>query len=360
MAMQRFLLIDIGAGTMDILFFDRRADMHYKAVVRSPAPLLARQAEASRGPLLITGVEMGGGRLADVLRSRVQTDEVIISKSAAATLNHDLQRVSAWGLSVVEDGAAHELIGDPRYTHLELTDMDPLRLERIVRGFGVRFEFDAVAVCAQDHGMPPPGVSHLDFRHRMFRTALEREPLPQRLLYRAEEVPAPMSRLRAIAAAARRLPARAAYVMDSGMAAILGASMDPRAQAENIHMVLDIATSHTVAAVVAHGELAGFFEYHTRDIDAGRLERLLKALAEGELTHEGILAEGGHGAFKRCAVGFPALGLILATGPKRRLVRDVRLPITLGAPLGDNMMTGTVGLLEAVRLREGLGPICYD
>jgi uncharacterized protein (DUF1786 family) len=359
MTMQRFLLIDVGAGTMDILFFDRRADLHYKAVVRSPAPQLALLAEAGRGPLLITGVEMGGGRMAEVLKSRVQRDEVIISKSAAATLHHDLQRVSGWGLSVVEDGAARELIGDPRYTHLELADLDPARLERIVQGFGVRFEFDAVAVCAQDHGVPPLGVSHLDFRHRMFRAALEREALPHRLLYRAEEVPKTMSRLRAVAVAARRLPTRSAYVMDSGMAAILGASMDPRAQAEKIFMVLDIATSHTVAAVMANGELAGFFEYHTKDLEPGRLERLLKALAEGRLTHEGILAEGGHGAFLRRAVGFSSLGLILATGPKRRLAADVPLPITPGAPLGDNMMTGAVGLLEAVRLREGLAPIYY-
>jgi len=35
-------------------------------------------------------------------------------------------------------------------------------------------------------------------------------------------------------------------------------------------------------------------------------------------------------------------------------------PIQLGAPLGDNMMTGTVGLLEAIRRREGWSEIPYD
>jgi hypothetical protein len=30
-----------------------------------------------------------------------------------------------------------------------------------------------------------------------------------------------------------------------------------------------------------------------------------------------------------------------------------------GAPLGDNMMTGCVGLLEALRRRKGLEPILY-
>jgi len=355
--LRRFLMIDIGAGTMDVLFFERGRGLHYKAVVRSPAAVLARQAAASSGALLLTGVEMGGGRMAEVLKARVKTDEVIVSRSAAATLHHDPQRVSAWGISVVDDETAGELIGDPRYTHLELTDVDPLRLQKIVEGFGVEFEFDAVAVCAQDHGVPPPGESHLDFRHRMFSAMLERDPLPHRLLFPAEKVPSAFSRLRAVSEAVRRLPTRAAYVMDSGMAAILGASTDPQAGTPNVAMVLDVATSHTVAAVVADNRLAGFFEYHTRDVTPDRLERLMKSLADGDLSHEGILAEGGHGAYVRRSVGFSAVEIILATGPKRRLVRGMRLPIRWGAPMGDNMMTGTAGLLEAVRRKEGLDPI---
>jgi uncharacterized protein (DUF1786 family) len=168
-----------------------------------------------------------------------------------------------------------------------------------------------------------------------------------------------MNRLRAIAAAARRLPAGRAYVMDSGMAAILGASVDVRAAGRKVVLVLDVATSHTVCAALVKGELAGFFEYHTRDVTPGRLEALIAALAEGTLSHECLLAEGGHGAYVRKAVGMDRVEVILATGPKRRLLEDVRLPLVMGAPLGDNMMTGTVGLLEAVRRKEGLPPIGY-
>ena len=51
--------------------------------------------------------------------------------------------------------------------------------------------------------------------------------------------------------------------------------------------------------------------------------------------------------------------VIITTGPKRRLVEGSKLPIVFGAPLGDNMMTGTVGLLEAVRRRKELAPIHY-
>ena len=45
--------------------------------------------------------------------------------------------------------------------------------------------------------------------------------------------------------------------------------------------------------------------------------------------------------------------------PKRKMAAASRLPMVWGAPLGGNMMTGTVGLLEAVRLRKKLDPIFY-
>jgi uncharacterized protein (DUF1786 family) len=224
---------------------------------------------------------------------------------------------------------------------------------------GVPFEFDAVAICAQDHGVAPPGISHLDFRHQLFTAALESDPVPQALMYRSDEVPESMNRLGTIATDARRLPADRIYVMDSGMAAILGASMDRLAVDKTSILVLDIATSHTVGAAIQQGRLCGFFEYHTQDITVERLDQLLNALPEGRLSHRQILAEGGHGAYSRARFDFADVALILATGPKRRLIASSSLPITLGAPWGDNMMTGTVGLLEALRQREGLPPIAY-
>ena len=155
------------------------------------------------------------------------------------------------------------------------------------------------------------------------------------------------------------LPADEIYVMDSGMAAILGSSMDPLARSKGKTLVLDVATSHTLGAALDGEEIAGFFEYHTRDISLDRLDYLLQKLADGELEHEKILEEGGHGAYTRKAFGFDAVEIIVSTGPKRSLVEGSKLPITPGAPLGDNMMTGTVGLLEAIRKRKGLKPISY-
>ena len=78
-----------------------------------------------------------------------------------------------------------------------------------------------------------------------------------------------------------------------------------------------------------------------------------------EVYHKQVLEEGGHGAYLRKAIRFEAVEIIVATGPKRRMVGNSRLPIEFGAPMGDNMMTGTVGVLEAIRRRKGLPEISY-
>lgn len=358
--MKSALLVDIGAGTMDVLWYEEGSGLHYKAVVKSPAPYIAERLAATSGDLLVTGVEMGGGSLAQVLSDRIgRGKRVVMSSSAAFTLHHDLAKVRARGIEIVDDSAAEALRREGRFSSVAVGDVDVERLEGIVRGFGIPFRFDVAAICAQDHGTPPPGMSHLDYRHSVFKARLDETPFPHALLYRSDETPATFNRLRCIAKSAEALPAEEVYVMDSGMAAILGASLDLQAIRKERLLVLDIATSHTVGAALDNGELAGFFEYHTHDVTLERLEGLLAGLADGKLEHERILAEGGHGAYIRRAFGFEAVQAIVATGPKRRLLKGANLPIVYGSPLGDNMMTGTVGLLEAVRRRKGLASVQY-
>ena len=357
--MSRFLCVDIGAGTMDVLWFDTEIVHHYKAVVVSPVRTIAERAARLPGDLVVTGCEMGGGPVTAVLRQRAETHDVIVSLSAAATLHHDAEKVRAWGITVVEDAEAEKLRRSGRHAHLELKDIEADRLERLVEGFGVPFEFDAVAVCVQDHGVPPTGMSHLDFRHRIYRERLDARPYPHELLFATGAVPTELNRLRSVARSAGRLPAREVYVMDSGMAAVVGAALDTHAPDDHAFVVLDVATSHTVCAAVAAGELAGLVEYHTVDITPERLDRLLHEMVAGRLDHRRVLDEGGHGAYIRKPVGPEALRTIIATGPKRRLVQGSRLPMVFGAPLGDNMMTGCVGLLESLRRRMGLESILY-
>ena len=357
--MSRLLLIDIGAGTMDVLYYDTEADLHYKAVVKSPVRYIAERAAEITGDLLVTGVEMGGGPVSNVLKQKAEKSEVIMSASSAATINHNLEKVRSLGIKIVELTEIDALIHNPKYGLLTIGDIEVARIKNIIETFGIEFSFDIVGVCAQDHGTPPDGISHLDYRHNIFKEALDKNPFPHALLYRSDEVPATLNRLRSVAESADILPADEIYVMDSGMAAIQGSSMDPVARSKGRKLILDVATSHTLGAALDGEEIAGFFEYHTRDISVDRMDRLLQELADGELKHEKILKEGSHGAYTRKAFGFDAVEIIVSTGPKRRLVRDSKLTIAPGAPLGDNMMTGTVGLLEAIRRRNGLKSISY-
>jgi uncharacterized protein (DUF1786 family) len=358
--MNRFLMLDIGAGTLDVLYYNTKDDLHYKAVVRSPILTVQDKAESLPGNLLVTGREMGGGSLSEALVERAKRGEVIISASAAATLHHNLEKVRSWGIEVIDDSAAENLQRMKNESVLVLEDIDVDRVKTIVQGFGVPFSFDVVGICAQDHGVPPMGMSHLDYRHSLFKAALDKNPFPHTLLYRDNEVPPTFNRLRCISESARALPADEIYVMDSGMAAILGASLDPRARAKERILVLDLATSHTVGATLERGEIAGFFEYHTQDMTLQKLESLVVDLAEGRLIHEKILAEGGHGAYIRKPIGIQSVEIMVATGPKRRMVEKSRFPVLFGAPLGDNMMTGAVGLLEAIRRRKGLSEMSYS
>jgi uncharacterized protein (DUF1786 family) len=358
--MNRFLMLDIGAGTLDVLYYNTKDDLHYKAVVRSPIRTVQEKAQSLPGDLLVVGKEMGGGSVSQALVERTKSGEVMVSASAAATLHHNLEKVRSWGIKVIDDSAAENLRGMKTRSVLVLEDIDAERLRAIVHGFGVPFSFDVVGICAQDHGVPPIGISHLDYRHSLFTAALDMNPFPHTLLYRDNEVPPTFNRLRCISESAKALPADEIYVMDSGMAAILGASLDPRARPKERILVLDLATSHTVGATLERGEIAGFFEYHTEDMTLQKLDSLVIDLAEGRLIHEKILAEGGHGAYIRKAIGIQSVEIIVATGPKRRMVEKSRFPVVFGAPLGDNMMTGTVGLFEAIRRRKGLSEMSYS
>lgn len=344
---------------MDVLYIDTHAGAHYKAVVKSPVAGFAEQITNTSGALLILGSEMGGGAVTQAIKARARSDNVAMSVSAAATVNSNIERVRSYGIEVIEDEEAQARSRSGECTMLTFGDLEINRLQQIIEGFGVPFRFDVIGVCAQDHGVPPKGVSHLDFRHGHFKSILDETPCPHALLYSDAELPEKMTRLRSIALTAEQLPVDEVFVMDSGMAAILGASMDPNVQQTRNALVLDIATSHTVGATLQEGELFGFFEYHTKDVTIERLETLLYELANGTIEHTQILFEGGHGAYLRKSFGFDAIEIILATGPKRKLIETSRLSITLGAPLGDNMMTGTVGVLEAIRRRKGLEPIKY-
>ena len=242
---------------------------------------------------------------------------------------------------------------------ITLGDLESPRIEQIVKSFGVPYAFDAVAICAQDHGVPDPGHFASGFSPQYVRGAPDPKTLSAYAAFSVRSVPDTMNRLKSIADSAEQLPAAEVYVMDSGMAAILGASLDDKCRQKKRFLVLDIATSHTVGAAMAGEEIAGFFEYHTQDITLEKLEDLLRDLADGKLSHQQILSEGGHGAFLRQALDSAPSKPLSQRAPNVKCLLNPSCRLNLGAPWGDNMMTGTVGLLEALRRHKGLEPITY-
>ncbi|MDX2454733.1 DUF1786 family protein, partial [Desulfosarcina sp.] len=104
--MGRYLLLDIGAGTLDMLCYDTDHDLHYKAVVRSPVRVLADEIRQTRGNLVVTGCEMGGGPVSQALIDRAKTADVRMSAPAATTIHHDMQRVAAHGIRVMDAAEA--------------------------------------------------------------------------------------------------------------------------------------------------------------------------------------------------------------------------------------------------------------
>ncbi|HNR11862.1 MAG TPA: DUF1786 family protein [Thermodesulfobacteriota bacterium] len=353
--MKPIVAVDIGAGTTDVLVWNPDNGESYKAVAMSPIRRLSRIITAGQGPLLITGSLMGGGYLAQAVTERSKRDTIYMTPDAGRTIKDDLDQVMQKGICIVSEAEAVEIRHRESIDHVEFGDVSPSGLRNLLAELGVAWDFALVAGAVQDHGVAPESVNSLDFRHEVMKGRLDADPRPESCLFSDGEIPAYLTRMKATAALLRQLPAEKVFMMDTGIAAIMGASLDPRVQHCKSMIVADIGNSHTLAAVVQEGVIGGLFEYHTGSITGRRMDELLVKLGNGDLNHRGVVAEGGHGAYIREVPGFEQIEEIVVTGPRRaEILKDMSLSVLEGAPLGDTMMTGTAGLLESVMRAERL------
>ncbi|MBW2122793.1 MAG: pyruvate formate-lyase activating enzyme, partial [Deltaproteobacteria bacterium] len=331
--MPRFLAIDVGAGTLDALYVDTATGDQFKFVGKSPTRVLAeRIAACERDRILITGRQMGGGPVAEAIRIKAGEARVMMTRSAAETIHHHLGRIKKSGVHLVSQGTARLEAGKRNVAWFKTGDVRPEFIGATLNSMGIEAAVDFLGVAVQDHGTPKKGISSLDFRHQIFREIIERSPRPSAFLFEAREIPPFLRRMHAAAKDSSRIRARRTYLMDTGMAAVLGASKDPLALGKANVIVLDVATSHTLGALLVEEEIMGFFEYHTRDLSPEILKSLIVDLAEGRLSHERVVSGGGHGAYVRGGVGFDRVELIVATGPKRGVVDRMGLDrMVLGA-----------------------------
>ena len=355
----QILTVDVGTGTQDIFLYDSRLDLEngFKLVVPSPTMIVYRQLhEATRRgeAVLLSGVTMGGGPSAWAAENHLRTGlAVYATPDAARSFNDDLEAVATMGVRVISEDEARRLPAS--VLRLELRDFNFAAIARSLEQFNVSLkELAAVAVAVFDHGNSPPGYSDRQFRFdyldACIRAPFQGQNRLSAFAYRAADIPPIMTRLQAVVASARDLDAPL-VVMDTAPAAVLGATFDPRLASRSRVMIANVGNFHTLAFRLGPAGIEGVFEHHTGLLDLPRLETLLRALADGSLTHADVFDDHGHGAliYNSQALPFDNPDFdVVVTGPRRSLMRSSRLRPYFAVPFGDMMIAGCFGLLAAV------------
>ncbi len=336
----KILAVDIGTGTQDILLFDTSVDVEnaYKLVLPAPTMIVHRRLQqATRAGLsvLLEGVTMGGGPSQWAAEAHVRAGLPIYATPAAAlSFNDDLDAVEEIGIRVVSEDEAKALWGS--VVRIALRDFDYEAIRAAFGRFGVEMDdLSAVTVGVFDHGAAPRTVSDRQFRFDYLDQRIRAENRLSAFAYRAEEIPAIMTRLQAVANSAAGLKTPL-VVMDTAPAAVLGAGYDPAVSGLSRSVIANVGNFHTLAFRLGPGGIEGVFEHHTGLLTLEKLENLLLALAQGSLRHEDVFNDHGHGAliYNDDALELdPQAGNLVVTGPRRGLLHPSRLNPTLPPPL---------------------------
>jgi uncharacterized protein (DUF1786 family) len=352
----KVLTVDIGTGTQDIYLYDSNLDIEngFKLILPSPTMMVHRRVKqmlSTRTPLLLTGHQMGGGPSAwaieEVARAGIP---VYMTPSAATTLNDELPKVEALGIRVVSEEDVASL--PPPITHLELRDFDFPAISRTFEGFGVSLnDLEAIAVAVFDHGNAPPGVSDRQFRFDYLDERIRTKNSLSSFAFPSNDIPPIMTRLQSVADSAGPLPCPL-VLMDTAPAAVLGAGFDTAVATRKRKIVCNVGNFHTLAFRLGAKGIEGVFEHHTGEIDLGKLERLIRKLANGSLKHQDVFDDMGHGALMYSNEIFE-FGKddfdVVVTGPRRSMFQasSGSLHPYFAAPFGDMMIAGCFGLLAA-------------
>ena len=337
----QIMAIDVGMGTQDILLYDdaQHIENNIKMVLPSQTRIIAQRISHATGAgrdIFLTGTTMGGGPSGKAVREHIRAGlKVYARPDAALTIHDNLEKVTQMGVTLV--GGEDTIPGGAK--QIEMCDVDTHALGTALGLFGTQLPRD-FAVAVQDHG-EAPDMSNRVFRFRHFRELLEQGGELERFAH-LNQVPPHLSRMQAVMETLKQ-PGNNVLLMDTGPAAICGAlagsSGGPVA-------VVNIGNGHTLAAVVAGNRMLALFEHHTRNVDAQKMDGLIRRLCDGELGFDDIFNDGGHGCYIRQAVGFSNIESVIVTGPNRQIMEDSVLDVEFAAPHGDMMLTGCFGLVE--------------
>lgn len=371
----KILTVDIGTGTQDIFLYDSNLDIEngFKLVLPSPTMMIHRrlkQALHSRRPILLTGHQMGGGPSAWAIEEYARAGiPVYMTASAATTLNDELDKVEALGVKIIgEDEVDGLQVAGSKVQRLELRDFDFELISKTFNDYGISVkDLGAIAVAVFDHGNAPAGISDRQFRFDYLDERIKEKNSLSAFAYLSNDIPKIMTRLQSVADSAGELPCPL-VVMDTAPAAVLGANFDPVVTKRELKIIVNVGNFHTLAFRLGDG-IEGVFEHHTGEIDLPKLERYIRALADGSLKHQDIFDDMGHGALVYGEHPFE-FGKdefdVVVTGPRRSmftpsslesdsLLSDVKqqaaslqnLRPYFAVPFGDMMIAGCFGLLAA-------------
>ncbi len=363
----QILTVDIGTGTQDICLHNTRLDPEngFKLILPSPTMMVHRRIRAAtqkRHTLILDGVTMGGGPCQWAAQEHIRAGlPIFATPDAARTFNDELEKVERLGIRIVSENEAQQLTrtssSADSTTRIRLADFDLDSILQTFQHFHIPLDdLAAIAVAVFDHGNAPAGISDRQFRFDYLDERLRISNRLSTFAFLASDIPASMTRLQAVAASARSLPAPL-IVMDTAPAAILGAIFDPVVAARPCKIIANIGNFHCLAFRLGqNSQVEGLFEHHTGEVTRPKLETYLRALAAGTLTHTDIFNDMGHGAlvYRQTPLELdPASWQVAVTGPRRSLLTDsaTAQPSSLkhysATPFGDMMLSGNFGMLAA-------------
>ena len=342
----RILAIDVGTGTQDIMIYDTEKELEnsIKLVLPSPHLFISQRIRETENDIYFTGEIMGGGKIKNTILEHMEKGyDVVMEPTCAKTIRDDIKQVESFGIKIADADEDYD-----SYTKIALGDIDITKLSEFLLGYDLEFDFDKIAIAVQDHGYNE-NMGDRDFRFEKIREKVS-EPITPLEFGFIDEIPEYFTRMNAVR---RQVEGEGIevipLVMDTKFASIAGMCYDEVASKLNSFIVIDIGNGHTTAASIENGKIQGVFEHHTLSLTGESLERYIKRLASGEITHEEVYNDHGHGAHVLNPIS--ELEKVIVSGPKRELIEKTNLDWHHAAPGGDVMMTGTVGLIKTIQDR---------
>lgn len=342
----RILAIDVGTGTQDMMIYDTEKELEnsIKLVLPSPHLYISQQIRQTENDIYLTGEIMGGGKIKNTLLEHMEKGyDVVMDSTCARTIRDNLDEVKSLGIKI--DDETHNYTD---YSKIHMGDINITKLSEFLLGYDLEFDFDEIAIAVQDHGYNE-NMGDRDFRFEKIREKVSQPISPMEFGFKGN-IPPYFTRMQAVK---RQLEnegiTTTPLIMDTKFASIAGMCFDEIAKKLNSFIVIDIGNGHTTAASIEEGKIQGVFEHHTSSLTGESLEKYIKRLASGEITHEEVYNDHGHGAHVLNSIS--KIEKVIVSGPKRELIEKTNLNWHHAAPGGDVMMTGTVGLIKTIEDR---------